>query len=73
MKYDIPWTYYILGSVVTNLLIIFILHNLNHSLINKFAFIALILSLIPLFYGKKEISSKTQIISLPIKNNCKIR
>ena len=24
MKYDIPWTYYILGSVLTNSLIIFI-------------------------------------------------
>ena len=72
MKYDIPWTYYILGSVLANLLIIFILQNLNHSLVNKFGFIALILSLIPLFYGEKEISSKTQIISLPIKNNCKL-
>ena len=72
MKYDIPWTYYILGSVLTNLLIIFILQNLNHSLVNKFSFIALILSLIPLFYGEKEISSKTQIISLPVKNNCKL-
>ena len=70
MKFDIAWTYYILGSVIVNFLVVFLLKKINYSFIRIIMFIILLLSLIPLLSIEKQEQTVTKILDYDIKKSC---
>tara|TARA_Y100001970_G_scaffold291703_1_gene429910 strand:- start:7677 stop:10355 length:2679 start_codon:yes stop_codon:yes gene_type:complete len=70
MKFDIAWTYYILGSVIINFLVVFLLKIINHFFIRVIMIIIILLSVIPLFSNENQSQAITQILDYNVKQVC---
>ena len=70
IKFDIAWTYYILGSVIINFLVVFLLKRINYSFVRFIAIIVVSLSIIPLFSNEKQKSTITKILDYDVKKSC---
>ena len=71
IKFDIAWTYYILGSVIMNLSVVILLKYLSHFIIRVIAILIILLSCIPLLLSNEEQSyQKTKILDYNMKASC---
>ena len=70
IKLDIAWTYYILGSVITNLIVVTFLNYFN-SIFSRLIIISILLySFIPLIQNQEKKHQVTEIIDYDIKKTC---
>jgi len=71
IKFDIAWTYYILGSVIMNLSVVILLKYFSHFIIRIIAILIILLSCIPLLLSNEEQSyQKTKILDYNMKASC---
>ena len=74
IQYEISWTFYIIGSVISNISVVIILHMTKNINFIRYIFIVSILVLFfPLFSKNTQNdynSLSTQIIDLKVKNEC---
>ena len=74
IQYEISWTFYIIGSVISNISVVLILHmTKNINFIQYIFILSIIVLFFPLFPKNTQNdynSLTTQIIDLKVKNEC---
>ena len=71
IKFDIAWTYYILGSVIINLSVVMLLKYFNYLIFRVITALIILFSCVPLLFSNEEPNyQKTKILDYEVKSNC---
>ena len=71
IKFDIAWTYYILGSVIINLSVVMLLKYFNYLIFRVITALIILCSCVPLLLSNEKPNyQKTKILDYEVKSNC---